>query len=106
MNAWPLTNYGITMIKKYTFILLLIIFSAILIGNVVEMYLVEKIELNKNSYIEKEGFLLFTDAEEYLELIKSYPYDFGTGLKIYKMRHGESFWNVAMRNKISIDKFI
>ncbi len=106
MNEWPLTNYGVAQIKKYSFIFLLIIASVFLVGNTITAFLVEKIEINNSSYIEKEGFLMFSNAEEYLNLIKTYPYDFGTELKIYKMRRGESFWNVAMRNKISVDTII
>ncbi len=106
MRGWPITKYGIRQLKKYLCLFLISITAIFLIGNITAAIIVDKIKVNPESFIEKNGFPLFSSAEDYIDLIKSYPYDFGTQLKIHKMTRGQSFWDVAMRNHISIDTII
>ncbi|MBN2403687.1 MAG: M23 family metallopeptidase [Spirochaetes bacterium] len=106
MNGFPISNYTVWQIKKFTGIFIIILIIIFLAGNLLTAIFKDKIEINPDSYILKNGFPLFTSAEEYIKLIKSYPYDFGVQIKIYKMIQNESYWNVAMRNNISMDTLI
>lgn len=106
MNGLPISNYTIWQIKKYGKVFLLILLAVFLLGNILFALLKQRITINPKFYILKNGFPIFSSSEEYLKLIKSYPYNFGTKLKIYRMAQGESYWDVAMRNNISMDTII
>ncbi len=106
MKGWPITKYGIAQLKKYICIFSITVVSIFLIGNIIGAIVIDKINVNPDCYVEKDGFPLFTSSEDYISLIRSYPYEFGTQLKIHKMRRGESFWDVAMRNHVSLDTII
>lgn len=106
MSGWPITKYGIAQVKKYTIVILSIILSTFIIGNIIGAIVTDEIVVEPDWYTEKDGHIFFSSAKEYIEIVKSYPYDFGTEIKIHKMRRGESFWDAAMRNHISIDTII
>ncbi|MDY6934326.1 MAG: M23 family metallopeptidase [Spirochaetota bacterium] len=108
IRGFPITNYQAREMKKYLLGLLLMIVAVFLIGNIIAAIFIERIKVNAESYIIKDGFPFFKSEGEYLHLIRSYPYDLGLGtnLNIHRMRRGESYWNVAMRNNISIDTLI
>lgn len=106
MDGWPITNYQIAQIKKSIKLILLIPALIIIAINIIAVIFVNRIKVNPESYIIKNGFIFFISSEDYLQLIKSYPYDFGTDLTIYKIKRGESYWDIAMRNHISIDTII
>ena len=106
MNGLPISNYTIWQIKKYARIVLIALVVIFLSGNILTAIFKAKISVPSDTYIVKNGFPVFTSAEQYLKLIKSYPYDFGVQVKTYKMREGESYWDVAMRNHISMDTII
>jgi len=106
MDGWPFTNYQVRQIKKYLIIFIITVISIFLIGNIITLLLKEKIIVKKESYSLKDGFPIFTSSKEYINLVKSYPYDFGTKIKIYKIKGGESYWNIASVNHISIDTLI
>ena len=104
--GWPITNYQVAQVKKYSIIISTAIISILLLGNIIAAIIVDKIKVDPKSYIIKDGFPFFTSADDYIKIIKSYPYDFGTKITIHKMKKGESFWDVAMRNHISIETLI
>ncbi len=106
MNGFPISNYSIWQIKKYSKIFLIILIAVFFIGNILTAFLVSKIRVNPDAYFFKNGFPFFTSAEQYIKLIKDYPYDFGVKIKTYRMAYGESYWDVAMRNNISMDTLI
>jgi murein DD-endopeptidase MepM/ murein hydrolase activator NlpD len=106
MNGFPITNYSIWQIKKYVKIFVIILAIVFLSGNILTAIFKSRITISPGSYINKSGFVIFTSQQEYIRLIKSYPYDFGTGIKIYKIREGESYWDIITRNNISLDTLI
>jgi murein DD-endopeptidase MepM/ murein hydrolase activator NlpD len=106
MNGFPISNYSIWQIKKFARIFIILLVIIFFTGNILTAILKDKIEVDPDSYTIKSGFLIFTSAEQYIKLIKSYPYDFGTKIKTYKMNQGESYWDVAIRNNISMDTLI
>jgi murein DD-endopeptidase MepM/ murein hydrolase activator NlpD len=106
MNGFPISNYSIWQIKKYARISLIVLLIVFFIGNILTAILVPKVKVNTEAYFFKNGFPVFTSAEQYIKLVKSYPYDFGTKIKTYRMSQGESYWDVAMRNNISMDTLI
>jgi murein DD-endopeptidase MepM/ murein hydrolase activator NlpD len=106
MNGFPISNYSIWQIKKYARISVIILISVFFIGNILTAILIPRIKVNPDAYFFKNGFPVFTSAEQYIKLVKSYPYDFGTKIKTYRMSQGESYWDVAMRNNITMDTLI
>ncbi len=86
---------------------LLIAFVLVLIiGNIINGIIKDTVRVSKESYTLRDGFPQFTSEEAYLKLVKSYPHDFGVRVEVYKMKKGESFWDVARQRRISIDTVI
>ena len=106
MMGWPITNYQVAQVKKYSIIVSTAIILILLIGNIIAAVIVDEINVDPKSYVLKDGFPFFTSAADYIKIVKLYPYDFGTKIQIYRMRKGESFWDAAMRNHISIETLI
>ncbi|MFH0977440.1 MAG: M23 family metallopeptidase [Spirochaetota bacterium] len=106
MNGLPISNYSIWQLKKGAKIILIIIIAILILGNVLTAVFRERIKIDPDSYVVKNGFPIFSSAEKYIKLVKSYPYNFGTKIKTYKMADGESYWDVAIRNNISMDTLI
>lgn len=106
MLGLPLTNYHVWQLKKYSRHILLVSFLVILIGNILCAIFFKQIEVDPKSYISKEGYPFFVSGKDYIDLIKQYPYSFGTKIKIHKVENGESYWDIAFRNHISIDTLI
>jgi murein DD-endopeptidase MepM/ murein hydrolase activator NlpD len=76
------------------------------VGNLVAILFIKRVHVDPKGYILKEGFPLFVSAEEYLRLVRTYPHDMGTKVKIHTMRPGESYWDVARANCISVDTIV
>ena len=106
MFGLPITNYHAVYIKKYIIAFLLLPVIVFVAGNIIVAIYIEKISVNPKSYIEKNGFPFFISSSEYIRLIKSYPYDFGASLNIHKMKRGQTYWDIATRNHISLDTII
>jgi murein DD-endopeptidase MepM/ murein hydrolase activator NlpD len=106
MNGLPISNYSIWQIKKFSRIFVIILIIVFFAGNILTAIFTSKIKVDPDAYFFKKGFPVFTSSEQYIKLIKSYPYDFGTKIKTYRMAQGESYWNAAMRNNISMDTLI
>ncbi len=106
MNGLPITNYSIWQLKKYLKICCIVLAAVFLSGNILTALFKSRITITPGSYLNKNGFIIFTSPQEYIKLIKSYPYDFGTRIKIYKMREGESYWDITTRNNITLDTLI
>lgn len=106
MLTLPITNYTVWQIKKGLKITALVLFLILALGNVYNIIFAERIKLNPETYTTKNGFIFFTSQKDYIDIIRSYRYDPGTSLTVHKMRSGESYWDVARRNRISIDTLI
>lgn len=106
MLTLPITNYTVWQIKKGVKIIALVLLLIIALGNIYNIIFTKRIRLNPESYTTKNGFVFFTSQKEYIDIVRSYRYDFGTGIIIHRMRSGESYWDVARMNRISIDTLI
>lgn len=106
MNGLPISNYNIWQLKKYIKFFIAFVILAYLTGNIITALIVRDIKVNSEYYNLKNGFPLFTNSKEYLKLIKNYPYDFGTGINTYIVKKGESYWDIATKNNISMDTLI
>jgi murein DD-endopeptidase MepM/ murein hydrolase activator NlpD len=106
MNGLPITNYQIRQIKIFLRALVIVAIVIILFGNIITALLKNRIEVNPESYIMRDGFPLFTSERDYIKLLRSYPYDIGTEIKFHKMKRGESYWDVSKLYNISIDTII
>jgi len=51
------------------------IIGILLIGNIITALVRDSVRVKEGSYSVRQGFPLFTDAGEYVKLVKSYPYD-------------------------------
>ncbi|MCU0821230.1 MAG: M23 family metallopeptidase [Spirochaetes bacterium] len=106
MTGWPITKYQVAQVKKYAIIISTAILSVLLLGNIIAVFVVDRVKADPKSYVLKEGFPFFTSAADYIKIIKSYPHDLGTKITIHRMKGGESFWDVAIRNHVSIETLI
>jgi LysM repeat protein len=61
---------------------------------------------NSDSYIIKDGFPIFTSEKDYINFIKSYPYNPGVELTIYKITPGETLWTLRKKFNITIETLI
>lgn len=102
----PLTNYDVDQIKKALKIASISIAAIFLITNISTAIFIKKVKADPKDYVIKNGFPLFVSAKEYISLVKSYPHDMGTKIRIHTMRSGESYWDVARNNRISVDAIV
>ncbi|HOO72582.1 MAG TPA: M23 family metallopeptidase [Spirochaetota bacterium] len=105
-NGIPINRYQFSQLKKYATITALCLGGIVIAGNLIVAIISDSISVERSAYVLKNGFPLFNSEKEYISLIKNYPYDAGVKLGIHRMRAGESFWQVAKRNNITIDTFI
>ncbi len=106
MNGWPVTNYQMGQIRQLLKNAALAVGVFIVIANLITVIFVKRVHVDPRGYILKDGFPLIVSAEEYIRLIKSYPYDMGTKVKIHTLRSGESYWDVARAYGISVDTIV
>jgi murein DD-endopeptidase MepM/ murein hydrolase activator NlpD len=107
MLHWPpFSRYQVRQVKTYAIMISIALVVIILAGNVINALVRDTVKVKKGSYIVKEGFPLFTDPAEYIKMIKSYPYIAGVRLMTHRLVGGESYWDVAYQNNISIDTII
>ena len=74
--------------------------------NTISFFFTKKVYVNSNSYITKDGFPIFTSENDYINFIKSYPYNSGVDLTIHKISQGETLWSLRKRFNISIETII
>lgn len=106
MNGWPVTKYQISQIKKTARVLGIVMAVVLVIGNILTAAFITRVRVRPGSYALKEGFPLFTSAKDYIALLKSYPHDAGTRIRIHTVSHGESLWDIARAGGITIDTLI
>ncbi len=107
MLEWlPLNNYQMREIRGYTKIALVIVSIVIILGNIITAIVRERVVVNQESYVIKEGFPLFISQYDYMHFIKDYPYEPGVKLIIHRMGRGESYWDITNRYNITIDTLI
>lgn len=106
MNGWPITKYQISQIKKTSKVLLIVLMVVLVVGNILTAAFITRVRIQEGSYALKEGFPMFTSAKSYISLLKSYPHDPGTKIKIHTVSHGESLWNIARAGGITVDTLI
>ncbi len=107
MFDWlPLSRYHIRLIKTYGTFISIGLVSIFLLGNIITALVRDNVKVKEGSYVIRKGFPLFTDAREYIALIKRYPYNPGVKVTTYRISPGESYWDVAHRNGISIDTLV
>jgi murein DD-endopeptidase MepM/ murein hydrolase activator NlpD len=107
MFTWiPLTRYQIRMIKGYLAIVSAALTAILLLGNVIMAMVSDRVKVPKGSYVLRDGFPLFTDAGEYIRVLKSYPHNAGVSIKVHHMAPGESYWDVAYQYRVTIDTLI
>ncbi len=102
----PINRYQVRQIKGYSIIISIALALIVIIGNVIMAFVSHRVTVEKSAYVLKEGFPLFTDSEQYIRVVKTYPHNPGVVLKIHRMAYGESYWDVAYQYRISIDTLI
>jgi murein DD-endopeptidase MepM/ murein hydrolase activator NlpD len=80
--------------------------AVLVLGNAITALVRDRVTVKEGSYILRNGFPLFTDAKEYLRMVKAYPYVAGVRLSTHRLVTGESYWDVASQYNISIDTLI
>lgn len=78
----------------------------LLLGNLVTALVRDSVRVKEGSYSVRQGFPFFTNAGEYVRLVRSYPYDPGVKLTTHRLVNGESYWDVAYYYNISIDTLV
>jgi murein DD-endopeptidase MepM/ murein hydrolase activator NlpD len=106
MSWIPINRYQIRQIKGYATVISIVLAAILFLGNVITALVKDRVTVGEGAYVVKDGFPLFTDEKEYIRMVKAYPHDPGVPLKIYRLANGESYWDVAYKNRISIDTLI
>jgi murein DD-endopeptidase MepM/ murein hydrolase activator NlpD len=107
MLHWPpFSRYQVRQVKRYAVLISTALSIILVLGNVITALVRDRITVSRGSYDLKNGFPLFTDSKDYIRLVRKYPYDAGVRLSIHRLAPGESYWDVAYQNRISIDTII
>ena len=106
LNWIPISRYQIRQVKGYTIIISIVLAAILITGNIINALVSDRVRVEESAYVLKDGFPLFTDSKQYIRVVKTYPYNSGVTLKIHRMASGESYWDVAYQNRISIDTII
>jgi len=91
---------------RYLVILLLAGITIFAGGNLFVRATKERIVVNPQDYRLRDGFPVFTSADAYLKLVKTYRYNFGTTVTIHRIQAGETYWDIAHRHNISLETII
>ncbi|MBN1501641.1 MAG: peptidoglycan DD-metalloendopeptidase family protein [Spirochaetes bacterium] len=106
MNGMPISRYNLDLFRRVVLLFstaVIIIFFSV---NIIMDLITDEIDISKDSYYLKQGFPIFTDKDAYISLVKNYPYDIGAALHIHVIARGETLWDVALMNSITIDTLI
>ncbi|MCL2155942.1 MAG: peptidoglycan DD-metalloendopeptidase family protein [Leptospirales bacterium] len=104
-----MTMPTIQQIKQYKYYAIAALISAIIAYlsiNTISYFFTKKVYVNKSSYLIKNGFPIFTSEKDYIDFIKSYPYNLGVQLTIYKISPGETLWTLRKKFNINIETII
>jgi len=101
-----LNNYHVSRIRLIFKRLFLCIAGVFLAGNLVSLAINDPVRVKAGSYMLRKGFPLFVSGDEYIRMMKKYPYNPGVKYQVYRVGSGESLWDIAHRNRISIDTLI
>lgn len=102
----PLTNYQMRQASGQAKMVLIIGVIVLLLGNLISMIVHDRVSVNGDSFVLKDGFPLFISQIDYINFIRSYPHNPGVKLTLHRMEPGESYWDVSMRYHITIDTLI
>jgi len=107
MFRWiPITNYHVWQLQKIAKALSILTVTVFIIGNIICAFCKDRVVATDEWYELKDGFPLFTDSDRYINILQSYPHNPGVKITFHTMRQGESFWDVARRNRISMETLI
>lgn len=106
MNGLPISYYNL---RKVFFVLKIVLVLSLFVfigGNIINLATNPRVRVKDGSYIVKSGVPLFTDGKEYIRILKSYPHSAGVKLKFHRMGPGESYWDAAFRNGITVETLL
>jgi murein DD-endopeptidase MepM/ murein hydrolase activator NlpD len=107
MLHWPpFSKYQVRKVRFYAMVTSIALIAILVLGNIITALVRDSVTVSKGSFALKNGFPLFTNSKEYIRLVKNYPYNAGVRLAIHQMAIGESYWDVAYQNRISMDTII
>jgi murein DD-endopeptidase MepM/ murein hydrolase activator NlpD len=101
-----LTNYHVGIIKKHAVRAGIILAAVFLIITVIRPFVKDPVRVDKKAYIKKDGFPFFVSQKDYISVLKSYKYNPGVKIKFHTLQKGESYWDIAFRNGITLDTLI
>jgi len=101
-----LTTQQFNQIKLYTIAVSIVLVSIFLLINTISYIFTKKVYVSSNSYITKNGFPIFTSEKAYVDFIKSYPYNPGVTLTIYKISPGETLWTLRKKFDVTTETII
>jgi len=101
-----LTTQQFNQIRLYTIAALIVLVSIFLLINTVSYIFTKKVYVSQNSYITKDGFPIFISEDAYINFVKSYPYNPGVRLTIYKISPGETLWTLRKKFDVTIETII
>jgi murein DD-endopeptidase MepM/ murein hydrolase activator NlpD len=106
MNGIPLTRYQVSRITYYMKYALIFFVVVFLSGNIIKAVIKKRVLVSPAAYELKDGFPLFTNAGEYLKLVREYPHDFGVQVKMHRVQGSESLWMIAHNYRVSVDTIV
>ena len=106
MNGFPITRYRMRQVQTWVIFGIVLIAAVFVLGNIITALVKDRVRVKPGSYVLKDGFPMFTDAREYIRLVRTYPKDHGTKIVIHTFSSGETFWDVSRRYDISLGTII
>ncbi len=106
LRGIPVTKYQANRLSFIFKSVLILIITILVTGNILSAVLRNSVNVERNQYILKDGFPLFTNSRDYISLIKRYPYNPGVHLTLHTIGKNETFWDITRKYKVSIDTII
>jgi murein DD-endopeptidase MepM/ murein hydrolase activator NlpD len=100
------TAQQVNQYKLYFIAALITTLFIFILVNAISFFFTKKVYVNSNSYITKDGFPIFISEKDYINFIKTYPYNPGVDLTIHRISPGETLWTLRKRFNISIETII
>ncbi len=106
INGLPFTNYQMKKIRIGGIIAGVSLLLFLLISNIVNTFVIDGVEIDRQSYCLRDGFPIFTDSKAYINLVQNYPRNPGVKITLHKVRRGQTLWTIAKRYHVSLATLI
>ncbi len=100
------TVYQIHKLKLYILIAAASLVFILVSGNIYTYVFTKTISVNKEDYILKNGYPVFTSENAYMQFVRNYPYETGATLTVHDVMPNETIWTIKKRFGITVQTLI